>query len=154
MPVNIIKYLDERTKRVMRIVKKTVLPAAVLLVCLAICGCSIAGSSREKVADVDFTVVSNEQLPSEVKEVIEEKKSDEFRVVFTAGENMYIAVGYGAQKTSGYSIQVEELYLSEKYIYIDTNLIGPSKGETINEEITYPYIVIMIENMDYPVIFE
>lgn len=117
-------------------------------------GCSLAGNKYEKTADVDFTVVSYEQLPSEIKNVIEEKKTEEFHVVFTAGENMYIAIGYGAQESSGYSISVKDLYLSNSAIVVDTNLIGPSKGEIINEETTYPYIVIMLENTDYPVIFD
>lgn len=118
-----------------------------------LCGCSISDSSTQKVADIDFTVVTEEKLPQEVKDVIEEKKAEEFRVVFTAKENMYIAIGYGEQKTSGYSIAVKELYKTENSIIVDTNLIGPKKGETINEEVTYPYIVIMIENIDYPVVF-
>lgn len=118
-----------------------------------LCGCSVSDSSTEKVADIDFTVVTEENLPQEVKDVIEEKKTEEFRVVFSAKENMYIAIGYGKQNTSGYSISVKELYRTENSIIVDTNLIGPSKGETISEEETFPYIVIMIENMDYPVVF-
>lgn len=127
----------------------------VLAVCtMFVVGCSITDSSKEKVADIDFTVVTEEQLPKEVKDVIEEKKAEEFRVVFTAEENMYIVVGYGMKETSGYSIAVKDLYRTENAIRIDTNLIGPQKGETINEEATYPYIVIMIENMDMPIVFD
>ncbi|MDD6573406.1 MAG: protease complex subunit PrcB family protein [Thermoflexaceae bacterium] len=138
----------------MRAVKKSVLIAALLSACLISAGCSISDSSREKVADIDFTVVDEENLPQEIKDVIEEKKKEEFRVIFSAKENMYIAVGYGERSTSGYSIAVKDLYLTENAIRIDTNLIGPAKGETINEEPTYPYIVVMIENMDYPVVFD
>ncbi len=138
----------------MRAVKKSVMLAALLLASLTICGCSISDSSREKVADIDFTVVDEENLPQEIKKVIEEKKKEEFRVIFSGEENMYIAVGYGERSTSGYSIAVKELYLTENAIRVDTNLIGPAKGEVINEEPTYPYIVVMIENMDYPVVFD
>lgn len=124
-----------------------------LFLVVMVCGCSVSDSSNEKVADVDFTVVTEENMPQEVKDIIEEKKTEEFRVVFSAKENMYIAVGYGKQNTSGYSISVKELYRTEDSIIVDTNLIGPAKGETISEEETYPYIVIMVENMDYPVVF-
>lgn len=138
----------------MRAVNKSVILTAILLLTLTLCGCSVSDSSKEKVADIDFTVVDEENLPQEIKDVIEEKKAEEFRVIFSAEENMYIAVGYGERSTSGYSIAVKALYLTENAIRIDTNLIGPAKGETINEEPTYPYIVVMIENMDYPVVFD
>ncbi|MGN0159773.1 MAG: protease complex subunit PrcB family protein [Lachnospiraceae bacterium] len=125
-----------------------------VLCILIVTGCSVTDSGKEKVADIDFTVVTEEQIPKEVKEVIEEKKTEEFRVVFTSEENMYIVVGYGMKETSGYSIAVKDLYRTENAIRIDTNLIGPQKGETINEEPTYPYIVIMIESMDLPIVFD
>ena len=127
---------------------------ALTIATFALVGCSISGSNEEKVADIDFTVVEEENLPQEVKDVIEQEKKEEFRLVFTAKENMYIAIGYGEKSTSGYSIAVKSLYLTSDSIRIDTNLIGPQKGETINEEPTYPYIVVMIENMDYPVVFD
>ena len=67
-------------------------------------------------------------------------------------------MGYGIQPTGGYSISVEELYLSTNAIYINTNLIGPMKGETVTEVESYPYLVVQIENrMDYSeksVVFE
>jgi len=135
----------------MKIVGKLVL---LLTFTLLLCGCSISEGSTEKVADIDFTVVEEENLPQEIKNVIEEKKEDEFRVIFSAEENMYIAIGYGKRETSGYSIAVKDLYLTENSIRVKTSLLGPSKGETINEEPTYPYIVIMIENRDYPVVFD
>ncbi len=138
----------------MRFLKKICTLVCLAIITLAIAGCSVTDSSETKVADIDFTVVEEKNLPAEVKQIIEEKKAEEFRVVFTAKENMYIAIGYGEKSTSGYSISVKDLYLTEDSIRIDTNLIGPQKGETINEEPTYPYIVVMIENMDYPVIFD
>ena len=135
----------------MRILKTVI---TLLFFSFMLCGCSVSDSSTKKVADIDFTVVDEANIPQKIKDVIAEKKEEEFRVVFSAEENMYIAIGYGKHKTSGYSIAVKDLYLTENAIRIDTNLIGPQKGETINEEPTYPYIVIMIENIDYPVVFD
>lgn len=137
-----------------RQIRKRMELVLVALIAMVVAGCTVTDSSKEKVADVDFTVVAEEEIPKEVKEVIEEKKTEEFRVVFTAGENMYIVVGYGQKETSGYSIAVKELYRTENAIRIDTNLLGPQKGETINEESTYPYIVLMVENMDMPIMFD
>ena len=138
----------------MKEIKEIIAVLLLVSTIFVISGCSISDSSRDKVSDIDFTVVDEQNLPKEIKDVIEEKKADEFKVIFSAEENMYIAIGYGMKETSGYSIAVNDLYLTEDSICIDTNLIGPKKGETISGEATYPYIVVMIENMDYPVVFE
>lgn len=90
--------------------------------------------------------------------LIEERSAQRFQITFDTEGERYIAVGYGAQATGGYSISVEELYLSANAIYINTNLIGPRKGETVTEAESYPYLVVRIENrMDYSeksVVFE
>ena len=39
-------------------------------------------------------------------------------------------------------------------VYLDTSLIGPAKGEKIDEVPTYPYIVIKIEKREEPVVFK
>ena len=64
----------------MKIVGKLVL---LLTFTLLLCGCSISEGSTEKVADIDFTVVEEENLPQEIKNVIEEKKEDELCVIFS-----------------------------------------------------------------------
>ena len=67
---------------------------------------------------------------------------------------MYLCTGYGEQPTGGYSIAVEELYLTENAVYIDTTLIGPSKGETLTEMPSYPWIVVMTEDLELPAVFQ
>ena len=67
---------------------------------------------------------------------------------------MYLCTGYGEQPTGGYSIAVEELYLTENAVYIDTTLIGPSKGETLTEMTSYPWIVVMTEDLELPSVFQ
>ena len=39
-------------------------------------------------------------------------------------------------------------------IYVDTNLIGPAPEEKGNAVESYPYIVIKIEFIDKPVVFD
>ena len=63
-------------------------------------------------------------------------------------------VGYGEQATGGYSISVNELYLTENSIVIDTELKGPEKGETVGVEKSYPYIAVQTEYLENPVIFQ
>jgi len=108
----------------------------------------------KKIRDLDFTVVEDADLPGELKELIEEKKSEPFKISYSNKDNLYIAVGYGKQNSGGYSISVEELYLTNNAIYIDTNLIGPSSGDVVAPGVTYPYVVVKLEYIDKRVVFE
>lgn len=117
-------------------------------------GCSLEKQDTEKIKDLDFTVVEEEKVPEELKKVIDEKKQNEFKVTFTDQNYLYIVVGYGEQKTGGYSISVNELYLTDNAVYIDTNLIGPTKGETTVEAPSYPYVVVKLEQREETVVFQ
>lgn len=124
------------------------------LLLVSLSGCSMEEASNKKIRDLDFTVVENSDVPEELLKILEEKKKSEFKLTYSDKENLYIGVGYGEQATGGYSIAVNELYLSSNAIYISTSLIGPSKDETVNQVLTYPYIVVKTEFLDKSVVFE
>lgn len=128
----------------------------ILCICLItlLVGCSVEKMSLKKLRDIDFTVVDEEQIPKELKDMIEEKEEEIFKTSFGDQGSLYIAVGYGKQATSGYSIEVKELYETENAIYIHTNLIGPTREEKIVERDTYPYIVVKLEYIDKNVVFQ
>ncbi len=117
-------------------------------------GCTVGEQNDTKVKDIDFTVLKESEIPKDIMELIEERKGKEFKITKTSEPYTYIIVGYGEQKTSGYSVRVEELYLGENAIYVDTELMGPAKDEAVREETTYPYIVLKMEQRDEPIIFE
>ena len=117
-------------------------------------GCSAEKLRTEKLRDIEFTVVDEENIPEELEEMIEEKEEKPFKLTYADNGALYIAVGYGEQPTSGYSIEVQELYETENAIYIHTNLIGPAKDEKIVEQKTYPYLVVKLEFIDKNVVFE
>lgn len=131
-------------------------------------GCSIQSEDNKKVKDLDYTVVEDADLPEELKEIIEHKKSEEFKFTYGNEEYMYIVVGYGQQESGGYSIKLNDLYLSKNAIYIDTSLIGPQNNSSDNEDnnavitpdntlsssASYPYIVVKLEYMNENVVFE
>ena len=124
----------------------------VMLIFLA--GCSVEKTDREKVRDLDFTIVEEDAIPEELQALIEENKQAEFKMTFDSEDAKYIIVGYGRQQTGGYSISVEELYLTGNAIYISTSLIGPSKGENVSEVESFPYIVIKMEYLEKNVVFQ
>ncbi len=117
-------------------------------------GCSVEKEDQDKVRDLDFAVVGETELPEELKNLVSEKKAAPFKLTYSNDQGLYIAVGYGEQPTGGYSISVNELYLTENSIVIDTELKGPDKGEEVGVEKSYPYIVVQTEYLENPVIFQ
>lgn len=125
-----------------------------LFIVVLLCGCSVDKQDKEKIKDLEYTVVETQDIPDELLKNIEEKKEEVFKITFKDEDFLYIVVGYGLQPTGGYSISVDELYLTNNAIYIDTTLIGPSKEEDIAQVQTYPYIVVKTEYMDRSVVFK
>ncbi len=127
-----------------------------LLLCLGtlcgLCGCSLMSTEEVKLRDLDFTILGEEMVPEELAAMIEERKADAFKMTYSDHENLYICVGYGQQETGGYSITVDELYLTEEAIYVQTTLLGPDVSEKGNKTPSHPYIVIKTEYLDLPVI--
>lgn len=128
--------------------------AGMILVLLFASGCKISKDDGKKVRDLEFTVVGEVDIPAELKQIMAEKISQPFKLTFSDEQNLYIVVGYGPQSTGGYSITVKELYLTDNSIVIDTELLGPEKGENPAPETSYPCIVVKTENLENPVIFQ
>ena len=121
---------------------------------LFLTGCTLLSEEKVKLRDLDFTVLSEEKVPEQLMAVIEEKKAAPFRITYTDNDNLYICVGYGEQETGGYSIAVDELYLTDSNIYAATSLLGPDASEKTTQVPSYPYIVIKTEYLEQTVTFE
>lgn len=132
-----------------------------IVIVIGLSGCGITTKDgNEKIKDIEFTVLGEENIPEELKQIIEEKKEKEFKITYQDSDFLYICVGYGKQETGGYSITVNDLYLTANAIYVDTNLIGP---EPENREIykaqekegaSYPYVVVKMEYLEETVVFD
>ena len=128
-------------------IKTCVMIAGMILNLCVLSGCSMDAQEDGKLRDLDFTVVSQEEQPDALRDVIEEKKTKPFQISYTRGEDLYIAVGYGEQECSGYSISVNELFETENSIVIDTTLIGPKETEQTAKTPSYPYVVAKTEGI-------
>lgn len=120
-------------------------------------GCSEKKDPMEKIKDLEFTVLSEDNIPEELKAVIEEKKDTSFKMTYQDNGFMYICVGYGEQVSGGYSIAVNALYLTENAIYADTTLLGPDPSDPAagkKNSVSCPYIVLKTEFIDKPVVFD
>jgi len=125
-----------------------------VLVVRTLSGCTVNGDNGNKVRDLDFTVVADTDIPQELKQIIAEKQQSPFKLTYSDDKNLYIVVGYGKQASGGYSIAVNDLYLTDNSIVLDTELIGPDKGENTGTEPSYPFIVIKTEMSELPVVFQ
>ncbi len=116
-------------------------------------GCATIDDRTEKLADLDYTVLSPDEFPGELKGTLEEKKAAPFRMTYTDDGYLYICIGYGQQETGGYSITVNELYETANGVYVDTMLTGPGPEEEVSQAISYPFIVLKLEDIGKSVIF-
>ena len=131
---------------------KIVVISVILVGMLA--GCGMLNMERVKLRDLEFVIISDELIPAELKSIIEERKAEEFKLTYADADALYICVGYGQQKTGGFSITVDELYLTEDAIYVETTLLGPDGSEKPSKAPSYPYIVIKTEALDETVVCE
>lgn len=125
----------------------------VLLAVLLLTGCGET-QPEGKIRDLEFTVLEESDIPKALAEVIEENKETEMKLSYQNEGYLYIARGFGKQDTGGCSIRVTGCYLAEDGIHVKFELLGPSQGEKIKEEASYPYIVIKLEGMDETILFD
>lgn len=131
--------------------KVTLFFLGILLACF-LSGCRLIRIEEAPKEAVEYTVVSQEDLPKEITVLIEERKEKEFQMTYHSGEELYLVKGYGQQLAGGYSIQVEELSASENAVFFKTKLLGPSE-KAVASEPSYPYIVVKMQYREEPVEF-
>lgn len=117
-------------------------------------GCSIKETGGTKISDIEYAIVEDAGVPEELAAMIEEKKAADFKLTYEMDGALYIVRGYGEQATGGYSICVQDCYLTSNAVLFDTELVGPRKGESASASPSYPYIVIKMDRCDESIIFE
>lgn len=145
---------ENKSLRKCQIRKKGMLGLLFSLMLLWLAGCGAKTEGVEKLRDLEFTVLKEEEYPKELTKMMEEQGEAPYKITYTDGEYLYIAVGYGKQKTGGYSVTVNDLFLTENAVYIDTNLLGPSAEETKQEVASFPRVVVKTEYIDKKIVFD
>lgn len=129
-------------------IRRLLLFFAAFALVFPVAGCGEEKAEYEKTGTVDYTVVEEADVPTELMEIIKEKKSGEFKLTYLAEDALYVARGYGEQPSGGYSIAVEDLYLSGTDLCIRTTLIGPAADEKVTTAVTYPFLVLKLQPME------
>lgn len=117
-------------------------------------GCSISKTNGTKISDLEYGIVEDGELPEELQKIIEEKKAADFKMTYEEDNALYIVRGYGEQETGGYSIRINECYLTSNAVLFDTELVGPRKGESVTKSPSFPYVVVRVEKQEKPVVFD
>lgn len=133
--------------------RKLFLGLLVCLGCLLLCGCKVEEGSDQKVKELEYEMVSEKELPGELKKAIEEKKGHEMEITYENDDALYIVRGYGKQQTGGYSIQIKKFYQAKNAVYLETELVGPGEKDVKKKTKSYPYIVIKTEKTEDVVVF-
>ncbi len=145
-----------------KLLKKDTQKAAVfgaVLICAAaftaaLTGCVSTQAETEKIRDMKYEVIEEEDIPQSLREMIKGGEKKPFRITYSDQGFLYIAQGYEVQPTTGYSVEVKELYETETAVCIKTTMIGPKKGEEKEKAETYPYIVVQTEDVKKDVLFK
>ncbi len=136
--------------------KKKLLMVFLLMATLFLVACDGKDETQKKA--VEFTVCDESKMPNELLEIVNEKKEKIFKLSYINDNYLYIAVGYGERNRQDYSVIVEDLYVTDNAIYVDTELYTeentPSDAVASGTASMYPYIVIKCEKIDLPVVFD
>ena len=122
---------------------------------LLIQGCRIKViPEEEQHSEVYFTIISDECIPESLEKLIESRKEKEMKLTYIDQGKRYIVIGYGEQKSGGYSIYIKDLYKTVNAVYVDTCLVGPDEKDKKEDIVSYPKIVLQISEMGLPVVFQ
>lgn len=135
-------------------IKRICIFAVVLVVLVGACAMmKVTKIDKERVGDVEYKLLLEEEIPAEIFEEIEMYKQKKVQCSYICSDKLYIVVAYGVQDTSGYTVEVNELYESSNAIFVKTTLMGPkSKKDAVNEQ-SYPYVVLKLSLSDKKVVF-
>ena len=81
----------------------------ILMIAGGLSGC-IVQQGRDKIEDLEFTVMDPADLPEELQQQIAARQEEDFSLTYSDEEYLYIARGYGEQETGGYCISVDQCY--------------------------------------------
>ena len=143
-----------------------------MILVLVALACVSSGCRKQEARegqDLDFTVCAETELPDDLRQIIEEKKLHAFQMSYTTKDHLYIVVGYGEHDRTNLCVVVEELYKTDRAIYIKTDLkteaemegdiSGVASGTDSNTpdgqtgtSSMYPYIVIRLPRLELPVL--
>ena len=69
--------------------KRMIAAIFMLLLSLSFIGCKMQTNATKKLSDLDYTIVSGRELPDELYDILEEKKTESFKLTYEENDGLY-----------------------------------------------------------------
>lgn len=117
-------------------------------------GCRTEKKAEEGKTNLEFQIVEKEEIPEEMRAMIEKQKEVPFWITYGDQEHLYIGRGYGRKETSGCNIRIDTCCETGEQILFHTSLIGPEADVKENETSMIPYVVVKVKWSRKQVVFQ
>ena len=109
--------------------------ALILFLMIIVSSCGIEKISRKKIKDIDFTVVAEIEMPLEVKQIVEKRKEQPFKVTYSDNQYTYIIIGLG---NYGGGLAEELMAIGHEVIGVDQN---EGRVDNLKDKITTAFVL-------------
>ncbi len=93
---------------------------------------------------VPFTVLSENEIPQKIQEILPRYKSLERALACKADDKIYVIVTRGEKPTGGYTVGLDALEMkkeeNKKILIVHARFKDPEPGDIVTQVITYPYV--------------
>ena len=132
----------------------SIFTVSLMVLILGVTGCGLQKTGTQKVRDLDYTVVTEQELPEELQKEINERYTEDFKMTCMLDDSLYIVRGFGMQETGGYGLRFKICIWHKMRLILRQILIGPENGAEAEKAVSYPYIVVKTERLEENVVFE
>ena len=119
-----------------------------ILVLISVSGCRLF--KNEEVKDNGKTTT---EVPTEIKNWIENSKKIFLGQAYEYEDKLYILVTYGEKPTGGYTVEVVNIDDKPETLEITVKFSEPEPGQMVTQAITYPYDLKTINPTNKEVVF-
>ncbi|QZY57403.1 protease complex subunit PrcB family protein [Crassaminicella profunda] len=103
---------------------------------------------------VPFEVLSEEQIPQKIQEILPRYKSLERALACKVDGEIFVIATRGEKPTGGYAIQIdgiEKVKIDDQTkVVVYTTFKDPKPGDIVTQVITYPFVVVKTDLTDLP----
>lgn len=118
------KIVCDNIKKVTILVLRIIIYVVILLTLFS---CKITSADEEKINDLEYEIIEYHFMNEELRQIYDEAVFENKRLTYISREEEYLIICYGEQPTTGYSIEIKELYETKNTIVADSTLMGPPK---------------------------
>ena len=135
--------------------RKNIFVVGILVMVVALAGCALADGvvpeEKALISDgkVSFESVNYEDLDSELKSTIDEKKMEKGHILVKAEESeyYYLVVFAGEKNTGGYGIEITKVSNQEGKTTVVVEETSPAEGMMTIQVLTYPLDIVKVKGI-------